>query len=319
MIGHAKIREKLGTLVASSRLPSALLFSGIGGIGKRLAAHELTKKIFCGDLNRVTGEPCGTCPACTLSSAGNHPDLHFLDCGGEDSSVDSVRELLGRLSLTSFKGGARVAILDNADHLNAAGANALLKSLEEPRPGVYFILIAETASRLPPTVLSRCQKWHFERLTDAEVESVLSTLEQKVTPEIARLAEGSVKSALTLSDSSLPVDGISGLMRKIAEGDTSAIMDLVRTVTSEKDSIPSRIAILRTQARLLMEEHIQDSPSAHRWSLLLANVIEAERLLFDRNFNATATLYSILANLSPNHSSSFMSVARGGTLGMEVF
>lgn len=319
MIGHIAVRSKLGKLVASRRIPNTILFTGIRGIGKSLAAHELSHKLLCANVDRETGQPCGICSSCKVLSSGSHPDLHVLDCSGDGGAVDSIRELLTRLSLSSFSGGNRVAILDNADELNLAASNALLKSLEEPREGVYFLLVAETASRLPSTVLSRCQQWHFNRLPDSEVENIVAGLDRKVPQHVIHLAEGSVHAALTLSDSSLPVEDIALQLKKICSGDSTAVMELTRMIASEKDLIAAKLAIVRTQARACMENALGNPRDERLWSAFLANIVDAERLLLDRNFNPVTTLFTLFSILNPNHSTTFTNLRRGGTLLQDIF
>ncbi|MBY5991564.1 DNA polymerase III subunit delta' [Ferrimonas balearica] len=135
------------------RLGHALLLQGPPGVGKGEMARWIAEQLLC-DLCKG----CGQCKSCLLLAAGHHPDLYQLAPEGQQIKVESVRQLIGQLTGTAHQGGARVAILQQAERMNTASANALLKTLEEPAPGVYLILVSDGAQPLLPTIVSRCQR-----------------------------------------------------------------------------------------------------------------------------------------------------------------
>jgi DNA polymerase-3 subunit delta' len=140
----------------AGRLPSALLIHDRRGIGGEAVAQFAARLALC----RFPDAPCGRCRDCRMFEAQQHPDYIRIE-PLEDSKlirVEQIRELSAQLALTAHSAGATVAILSPADSMNANAANALLKTLEEPRAGVSLILISAVPSRLPPTVLSRCQR-----------------------------------------------------------------------------------------------------------------------------------------------------------------
>jgi DNA polymerase-3 subunit delta' len=158
----------LQELLAAGRLPHALLLHGQEGIGKLHLAHLFAQVLLCHHpLSTAEGIlPCGGCDACLLIRAGNHPDLRLctpvIDARSEkekDSiSVDQVRELTGFMMLKPHYGRRKIAIINPADKLNINASNALLKTLEEPPEDSLLILVSSRPSRLPATVLSRCQR-----------------------------------------------------------------------------------------------------------------------------------------------------------------
>jgi DNA polymerase III subunit delta' len=320
IIGHIRQREALFRLLTIKRLPSALLFSGQSGIGKRLVAEEVAKTLLC---DEVSSNPkmggCGSCPSCAFIQARTHPDLHQLDCGTDAGSVESVRELLCGLGLKSFRGGARIAILNRSDELNLQAANALLKSLEEPRPDTYFVLIAANSARLPSTILSRCQRWHFERLSDVEVKKVISDRALEVPDDVISLAEGSVELATILSGSAIPVAEITEALDAISRGDQTALVGLVRSLAADKETLPQKLIILRTHARQQMDLTLDSNERAMMWATFLSNVVEADRLLFDRNFNPALILFSILSTLDPKRARTFTEVPLSGNLARNLY
>ena len=147
-----------------ARLHHGLLFAAPAGYGKRALAEALAMATLC-QQRAPAGMACGRCRACVLFAAGTHPDLarvglEVRDDGKSRSeiTVDQMRALAQRLALASQFGGAQVVLVDPADRLNEAAANALLKTLEEPSTGTVIMLIADDPARLPATIRSRCQR-----------------------------------------------------------------------------------------------------------------------------------------------------------------
>ncbi|MGA2365103.1 MAG: DNA polymerase III subunit delta' [Steroidobacteraceae bacterium] len=148
--------EQLRRARAASRFPTALLIHGQRGTGGEWLARFAAQLALC----RAASPPCGQCRDCRQFLSEQHPDFMLLT-PLEDSKyirVEQVRELNEQLALSSHAGGATVALITPADSLNPNAANALLKTLEEPRPGVSLILVASVPSRLPATIISRCQR-----------------------------------------------------------------------------------------------------------------------------------------------------------------
>jgi DNA polymerase-3 subunit delta' len=160
----------------SGQLAHALLFAGPAGLGKREVADALAMRLLCSDP-RDDGHACGQCRGCRLGVAQLnglqtsqlHPDLQRVglepnekgDKLRSEITVDQVRKLGQWFAMTPAFGGAQVALVDPADALNHAAANALLKTLEEPAPGRFLLLVASQPGRLPATIRSRCQRLEF--------------------------------------------------------------------------------------------------------------------------------------------------------------
>jgi DNA polymerase-3 subunit delta' len=148
--------------------PHALLVHGPRGIGKHALALNFAQALLC-EAPRADGLACGECPGCRYAIAGQHPDFMRLElllidpeegtlAAVETIGIDRVRALTEFVQLTSHRGRAKVAVISPAERMNAAAANALLKTLEEPPPGTYLILVSDQPGRLPATILSRCRK-----------------------------------------------------------------------------------------------------------------------------------------------------------------
>ncbi len=150
--------------LASERLHHGLLFAAPAGLGKRALADALSRTALC-TQRRADGHACGACRACQLVAAGSHPDRVHVTLEPRDDgklrteiTIDQMRTLSQRLSLSSQFGGLQIALVDPADRLNVSAANALLKTLEEPSSSTIIMLVADDAARLPATIRSRCQR-----------------------------------------------------------------------------------------------------------------------------------------------------------------
>ncbi len=156
-----------GVLEQRARWPHALLIAGPQGLGKRLLGLHLARAMLC-ESPRSGGAACGACIGCGLVERRSHPDLRLLepvtyDDDGNATPVDAItvepiRDLIDFALLSSHRGGAKVAVIAPADALNAAAANALLKTLEEPPPRTYLLLVSHRPGRLPATIVSRCRR-----------------------------------------------------------------------------------------------------------------------------------------------------------------
>ncbi|MEZ2417687.1 DNA polymerase III subunit delta' [Luteibacter sp. RCC_6_2] len=163
---HADAWARLQARRERDALPHALLLAGPAGLGKRDFLAAFVNGLLC--QQPVAGVACGICRGCQLLAAGTHPDLVALSFGlrkdgvtRSEIVVDQVRDLSQRLSMASQFGGWQVVTIDPADAMNAAAANALLKTLEEPTPSTLLVLVADEPARLPATIRSRCQRIDF--------------------------------------------------------------------------------------------------------------------------------------------------------------
>jgi DNA polymerase III subunit delta' len=147
----ARIRQAAG----ASRMPHSLLLLGAAGLGIDDLAHWMAAFALCDDTGK---RPCGVCASCLLLKAGNHPDALIVrvEEDAKQIKVEQVRALIDALTLKSYRGGYKVGLIEGAELLNANGANAFLKTLEEPTQNTLLILTANPNHRLPATVSSRC-------------------------------------------------------------------------------------------------------------------------------------------------------------------
>lgn len=145
-------------LLVTARFPHAVLLAAPPGSGRRAMASHLAKVRLC---KQQADQACGCCHSCQLFDVGNHPDMHWLmpEKPGKQIGIDAVRKVQRQAMETSQLGGARFIVIERVENLGEAAANALLKSLEEPPEGCYFVLLTASLDSLLATIISRCSVW----------------------------------------------------------------------------------------------------------------------------------------------------------------
>jgi DNA polymerase-3 subunit gamma/tau len=208
VVGQEEIVRALTNAVSQDRLAHAYLFSGPRGVGKTTTARLLAAAINCSSSDRPTPTPCGTCASCTEILEGRSIDALEID-GATHGKVDQARDLIEVVAFAPVRDRRKVFIIDEVHAISAAAFQALLKTLEEPPAHAVFILATTERHKIPATILSRCQRFDFRRLTDDEVTARLTEVarrEKIPVPEPAALAAlaaaatGSLRDALSLFD-----------------------------------------------------------------------------------------------------------------------
>ena len=150
-------RAQISGLIGAGRLPHALLILAKEGVGSEPLADWIAAATLC---ESDDARPCGVCAACALLLADNHPDLHRVEReeDAQQLKIEQVRDLIDAITYTSYRGGYKIGMLVGAERLNAAGANAFLKTLEEPPANTLLMLLASPNHRLPATIASRCRR-----------------------------------------------------------------------------------------------------------------------------------------------------------------
>ena len=213
--GHDDPLDRFRRAIRAGRLASTFLFVGPPGIGKKAFALKLAQALLCDRVPEEELDPCGECPACAQVLAGTHPDVSVVSRPA-DKNFLPLELLIGDkdhrmraglcydISLKPFSGRRKVAIIDDADYLNQEGANALLKTLEEPPPKSLLILIGTSEQRQLPTIRSRCQVVRFSPLPEADVADLLlsggACSDPVLAQAAARLGRGSLQRAAQWCD-----------------------------------------------------------------------------------------------------------------------
>ncbi len=198
-----KQKRRLLELQQQDRFPHALLLCGSEGIGLNQFAQTFAMQMLCLSKGTDPENACGTCQSCQLFSAGSHPDVSIIEPEeeGKQIKIAQIRELIDYVTLKSFSGNSKIAIIEPADAMNRSTANALLKTLEEPPSQSLLFLLSHRPSNLPMTIRSRCQRIDFDAAYDQTASKWLN--EQSVNSDLSaelllRLSAGGPLKALNL-------------------------------------------------------------------------------------------------------------------------
>lgn len=295
----------LKRLIRNGRLPSALLFHGERGIGKREVATSVARALLCqspvAGRTEATILGCGVCQECTVFTAGNHVDYHYLDLADTEAwTTASFRSFLGSLNLRSFSGGARVILFDNTEAMSMQSANALLKSLEEPRPDTYFILVSSAPTKLPQTILSRCQPFYFAPLSPESLSApVKSDKKDEDSAILAAMADGSRAIAELLSAHRALYVLVRDAVQATSTGGSAEAVLRARECCQKKGDIGVLITFLQRYLRYCLVREA-DPLRKRRYALALTNALEAERLIEERHLGAVGVITAVLEGLAPD-------------------
>jgi len=239
LIGNERIKESVSALISAGRLPHAVIIEGDIGTGKRTLARYLAKTAVCED-----GEPpCGQCRSCHLADSGTHPDIETVapEEKKKNINVDQIRELRNTAYHSAHTASRRAFIIEQADTMNAASQNSLLKVLEEPPSDVLFILIALSAKNLLETVVSRCMVLSLFPPTSEEALAYLTEERKLLRDEASILLSeeknniGKVLLRLSNSKDSIGRAAAYDYFEAVKKG--SALSALLSTVPLEKDRL----------------------------------------------------------------------------------
>jgi len=213
VVGQKHVVQTLHNAVQAGKVAHAYLFAGPRGTGKTSLARILAKSVNCASED-LAQRPCNQCPACLSVNQGRYLDLVEIDAAS-NTSVEDVRDLREKVGLAPNEGRFKVYIIDEVHMLSTPAFNALLKTLEEPPSHVLFVLATTEIHKIPATVVSRCQRHEFHRLSLEEIGSYLEKVTKaegiNATTEalgtIARQATGSLRDALSLLDQMASLGG----------------------------------------------------------------------------------------------------------------
>jgi DNA polymerase-3 subunit gamma/tau len=284
LVGQQHVTETLKNAILNNRVAHAYIFSGARGVGKTTAARILAKALNC--VKGPTPEPCGVCDSCKEIAAGTSLDVIEIDAAS-NRGIDQIRELREMVRYAPAASRTKVVILDEAHMLTGEASNALLKTLEEPPDRVVFVMATTEPENLEDTIRSRSQHFHFRALTFAEITKRLEEIAQKeglkieqgAMAVIARMAEGSLRDALSLLEQAraycgdtIPDDQVRALLGVVPE---DALEELVGAIAAgSADRALGLVHTFQKDGRNL--QHFCREAIRHVRNLLIARVCGAD-------------------------------------------
>lgn len=236
VVGQQPIIQTLKNAIVQNRIAHAYLFCGPRGTGKTSIAKIFAKMLNCED---ESNKPCGKCTNCKMVQNGSHPDIIEIDAAS-NNGVDEVRNLIDKVKYAPMQGKYKVYIIDEVHMMTAGAFNALLKTIEEPPAHVVFILATTEPNKVIPTIISRCQRFDFNKVSQKDIEKRLSIVckEEKIEidPEaislIAQLADGGMRDSLSILDqciaycsSNITVDNVREIYGVLTTSDTGKLFE----------------------------------------------------------------------------------------------
>jgi DNA polymerase III subunit gamma/tau len=276
VFGQNHVKIALQNEIASNKLAHAYLFCGPRAVGKTTLARVLAKSINCTNRKETDSEPCNSCPSCLSISNGSNLDIVEIDAAS-NTGVDNVREnIIASARVVSGRVKYRVFIIDEVHMLSISAWNALLKTLEEPPKNVVFILCTTEIHKVPATIISRCERYDFKRISIADIVSKLQNIvssekvdvDTEVLEAIARQSGGHLRDAesllgqvLSLGDGKITWDQaelivprhhhneIVDLLEFISKKDISRAIKLINTIVDNglnlKSFVGEGVTVLR--------------------------------------------------------------------------
>ena len=205
VVGQEIIVKILSNSIKNNKISHAYLFSGPRGTGKTSIAKLMAKIVNCSNLNGI--DPCDKCESCLQFNSKNNTDIIEIDAAS-NNGVDEIRELKNKINLVPTIGKYKVYIIDEVHMLTIGAFNALLKTLEEPPAHAIFILATTEIHKIPITILSRCQRLDFKKITNESLCERLKTIcekenikyEEEALKQIANLCDGGMRDSISMLD-----------------------------------------------------------------------------------------------------------------------
>ncbi len=262
IVGHQKPITLLRSMLKSSLIPHAFLFSGNEGIGKRMVALSFVKSLNCRDEG---DDCCDVCRSCSKIDGMIHPDVVLVEPEKNVIKIDQIRTIQQDIAFQPLEGRKKAVLIDQAERMNASAANCLLKTLEEPPEDTVLILIAGGSADMLPTILSRCQRLPFSPLGRKDLVEVLCSLgsDTAEAEQVAPYADGSVgKAGLLLESGFLQRRAdIAGVFQSTDAATVDSLLGLAQQMSADAASIDLMLEFLLAWYRdvLLAREGLPES------------------------------------------------------------
>jgi len=308
VLGQEHVVRALTGSITEGRLAHAFLFCGPRGTGKTSTARILAKMVNC--VKGPTAEPCDECDQCVAIREGNHLDVFEIDAASH-GGVEDARELREKAPTAPAYGREKVYIIDEAQRLTAPAFDALLKVFEEPPAGVRFVLATTEPQKMPATIVGRCQRFDFRRLTLETLTDLLQRLakEEGVTlapaaaATIARQSEGSARDSLSLLDQAMVIAGEHEVDEEIVAMLLGAPRAEIQRRLADAVAVGDAKEVFEVVHGLVQEgqdlRHVTSETLGHFRNLLLARAAPGQEDLLDVTSDEYERLRQQSAKFSP--------------------
>lgn len=253
ILGNDAVKKSLNNAVKTGNVSHSYLFVGKSGIGKKLFAQELAKKVMC-----LGGE---NCESCIKFNASSNPDFQIISPDGKSIKIDQIRKMQSKIVEKPIISSKKVYIIDNADCMSEESQNCLLKTLEEPPEYAVIILVCSNENKMLQTIKSRCIIIKFEGLSDSQISQALNTNDK----ELIRLCDGSLEKADKIQDNKETYNKLKDLANFLEQGSMIDVFNNADVLYSSKDEIIDLLDFLNI---IFFEKSMQNIRSAKAVSII---------------------------------------------------
>ena len=316
IVGQERAVRFLTQMLQKGNIPTALLFTGIDGIGRQRAAVALGMALNCS--NPVGMAACRKCAPCRKMISGSHPDIVMVEPDGMSIKIDQVRAISRQLKFAPLEGGWRMVIINDAQAMNLEASNAMLKILEEPPRRTILILTASQTTDLLPTIVSRCQQIAFRPIPQEKVAQLLVEergLDRQTARTLAISTKGSLGKALSTDVENWKAwrDSLIGQIVALSGKTMQSLFSFAETLSGAKDRLADSLEIIMiwfrdvimfkfTPDRIINEDfetEIRSASKRESVNSLLEKVeaVHSAQKAIERNANARLTIEVMLLRL----------------------
>ena len=255
IIGNKKNKEILRKAIEINKTSHSYIFCGTEGIGKKLIAKELAKKILC---LKEKENGCD-CKSCIEFDSDNNPDFQLIESVDGKIKIEQIRQMQRKVAEKPIISNNKVYIIDNADTMTTEAQNCLLKTLEEPPEYITIILICTNEGNLLSTIKSRCTRMQFEPIKDEELKEYIKTKlpDEQISPQIIELAQGSIGKAIKLNERKDIYENIENILLSMQNRDLIDIVQMSEVIYKSKEEIKSILEYINVLLMKLSKQNIK--------------------------------------------------------------
>ena len=255
IIGNKKNKEILKKAIEINKTSHSYIFCGTEGIGKKLIAKELAKKILC---LKEKANDCD-CKSCIEFDSDNNPDFQLIESVDGKIKIEQIRQMQRKVAEKPIISNNKVYIINNADTMTTEAQNCLLKTLEEPPEYITIILICTNEGNLLSTIKSRCTRMQFEPIKDEELKEYIKTKlpDEQISPQIIELAQGSIGKAIKLNERKDIYENIENILLSMQNRDLIDIVQMSEVIYKSKEEIKSILEYINVLLMKLSKQNIK--------------------------------------------------------------